>query len=331
MTKVTTVTPLPLPTLAATSAPEVTIAPRAQFNPVLAVLVPIKKNLVRLMKMHVRVAPLVNIVLKVQLTLSIVKMVSHVPSEVLRWSLVQVAGTVMKKLVIKKLSVQSIHTAQEDQVTPFLAMRSILAQHVLNSKFSVKMVSTLTLNHQHMEDKISAKNAQSVLTQLQTLLVDRLALPAIYVSEVPTPTHLSQFTITEAKFAPRALTVLKDLLLRNCVLLEPTTKTLVLALSKSALCALLVRLMLTTVLKDATHAVNSLAVLKDLKGALVLEIIEFTHQLTTHADADQASILRMPTALVKVNPQMSLTASPLFSIVVMEKVKLELLTASVLR
>ena len=60
-------------------------------------------------------------------------------------------------------------------------MRSILAQHALNSRFSVKMVSTLTLNHQHMVDKISAKNAQLVLTQLQTLLVAKLALQAICV------------------------------------------------------------------------------------------------------------------------------------------------------
>ena len=147
MMKVTTVTPLPSPTLAAMSVPEVTTAPRAQSNPVLAALVPTKKSLAHLKRMLVKVVPLVNTALKVQLTQLNAKKVSHVPSEVLQWSLVQVAGTVMKKLVIKRLSVQSIHTALEVLVTPFLVMRNILAQHVLNSRFSARMVSMLTPIH----------------------------------------------------------------------------------------------------------------------------------------------------------------------------------------
>ena len=166
---------------------------------------------------------------------------------------------------------------------------------------------------------------------MQILLAVKLALLGIYVLEVPTPMYPSLSTITEVKFAPRELTVLRDLTLRNCVLPELTTKTLVLALLESALCAQLALLMLFTELKDATLAVNSQAVMKVLRGALVLVIIEFTRQLITHADADQASISRMLIALVKVNPQIPLIAFPLFTIVVMEKVKLELLTASALR
>jgi hypothetical protein len=175
-------------------------------------------------KTSVRAAPSGNTALKVlQLTLN-VKRVTSVHSEAPLCVLVQVVGTVILKLAIKKLSAQLIHTAHAVQATPSLAMISILAQVAPNSKFSAKMVITLTRSLPLLEDRISAGCAQ--LEPIQSLILSAalLAQKAIFAMEVPTPTCQFHYLSIVVKFALRVLTVPRDPTLKNFAPLEPTTR-----------------------------------------------------------------------------------------------------------